>query len=120
MHTPRDANIGTPGRQRRRQIGIVAVLLSAFAWLWMEWAGVNRWWRLLVLPLLWVGLIALLEARAHTCVVHAARGTCELDQRGVFDRTPGAAAKNRARARRIMRQAAALALTAAVLVLLLP
>ena len=120
MFSPIDGNIGALGRRRRRLAGIIVVSASAFAWAWMAWSGASRGWRLLMLPLLWGGLIALLEARAHTCVVHAARGSCELDQRAVFDRDPAARAANRARARRIMRQAAALALTATLLVMLLP
>jgi hypothetical protein len=116
--TPPDANIGATGRLRRRQLGIIVVVVSVIAWAAMEWSGANRWWRLLVLPLVWGGLISLLEARAHTCVVHAARGTCELDQRRVFDGDAGAVASNRARAKRITVQSAALALAATALALL--
>jgi len=117
---PPDANIGATGRRRRRHLGIVVVVLSVVAWAAMEWSGMNRWWRLLVLPLVWAGLIALFEARAHTCVVHAARGTCELDQQRVFEDNVGALASNRARAKRITVQSAALALAATVLALLVP
>jgi len=117
---PPDGNIGETGRRRRRHLGIVVVLLSVVAWLLLERSEVSRLWRLLVVPFLFAGFIALLEARVHTCVVHAARGTCEFDQLRVFEGDPSAIASNKARARQITRQAAALTLAATALVFLLP
>ena len=117
---PLDGNIGEAGRRRRRHLGVVLLLVSVGAWLLLERFDASRLWRLLLLQLLFGGFIALLEARVHTCVIHAARGTCELDQRRVFEGDPAAIASNKSRAGRITRQAAMLALTATVLALILP
>jgi hypothetical protein len=120
VEIPQDANIGATGRRRRRQLGIIVIVLSVAAWVALEWSGANRAWRLLLLPLVWGGLMSLLEARAHTCVVHAALGTCEADQRRAFDGNADAVVANRVRAKRITVQSAALALAATTVALLVP
>ena len=41
--------------------------------------GAARGWRLLALPLIWIGSLCLLEAMTRTCVVLAARGVRNMD-----------------------------------------
>ena len=60
-------------------VGVASLAAAAAAAAVLVETGAPRAWRIAVLPPLWLGLLALLEARAHTCVVLAARGTRNMD-----------------------------------------
>ena len=60
------ANIGPLQIQRRLRSGIFALTLSAFLIGLLLFLQVSPWWRLGILPLCWIGLLGLLQAREKT------------------------------------------------------
>jgi hypothetical protein len=86
---------------------------------WLDQAGAARWWRLAAFPVLWLAAIGMFQARARTCVAHAAKGTCELDDGRQVPADAETAARMRIQARSVMRQSivAAAGVTALALVL---
>lgn len=101
-------------------VGVALLAAAAVLFLSMHAAAASRGWRAALIPPLWIGILALLEARAQTCVVLAARGRRNLD-RGE-ERIEGAAERAlvAAQARRVHVLAAAWAALCTAVLLLLP
>jgi hypothetical protein len=114
-----DGNIGRRGQRQRFIIGVVNLAVAATILALLYQAGATRWWRLAVFPLLLLAAIGVFQARARTCVAHAAKGTCELEDGSTRPADAETAARMRVRARSVMRQSilAAAAVTALALVL---
>ena len=114
-----DGNIGLRGQRQRLIVGVVNLGVAAIIFALLYQGGTARWWRLAVFPILWLAAIGILQARARTCVAHAAKGTCELDDGRRVPADGATAARMRVRARGIMVQsiAAAAGVTALALVL---
>ena len=95
-------------------------LAAAMAlWFWLERSGASRGWRVTALPLLWMGMTGVLQARARTCIALAARGVCDPDA-GQTSLTEAEDRALRQRARTIVRTATALALAMTALAVLYP
>ena len=107
-------NLGPSGTRQRLLFGTITLAVATAALFWLEQSGVSRWWRMAVFPLLWFGVVGLLQARARTCIAFAARGTCDRDA-DIKELTPEAADFLRQRARSISRRTT---LFAAILTLL--
>lgn len=107
-------NLGPSGTRQRLLFGTLTLAAASGCVFWLEQAGVSRWWRIGVFPLLWLGVVGLLQARARTCIAFAARGTCDRDA-DIKELTPEAADFLRQRARSIARRTT---LFAAILTLL--
>lgn len=114
------ANIGPRQRRLRALLGVAALAAAAVAFATLRAAGAAREWRAALVVPLWIGILALLEARAQTCVVLAARGRRNLD--GGEERIEGTdeRALIAAQARRVHVQAAVGAAVGAAILLLLP
>jgi hypothetical protein len=110
-------NIGTAGQRQRLLVGIVCLAAASGALVWLEYTSASRWWRLGAFPLIWLGVVGLLQARAKTCVRLAARRICDDDAPGATGGklTSEAAEILRARGLRILRRAT---IIAAILTLL--
>jgi hypothetical protein len=111
-------NIGPSGQRQRLVVGIVALAAGCALLLWIDQSGARRWWRIGAFPLVWLGLVGLLQARARTCIALAARGTCDHDA-GVTQLTPEQDAHLRRRARTIVRIATTAATILTLVALLL-
>ena len=60
------ANIGRLQIRRRIRSGILALLLSIALVGLLVYFQVSPWWRLGIVPLCWIGLLGLLQAREKT------------------------------------------------------
>ena len=60
------ANIGPLQIRRRLRSGILALLLSTALVGLLVYFQVSPWWRLGIVPLCWIGLLGLLQAREKT------------------------------------------------------
>ena len=60
-------------------MGVVMVVLTAIAVVWLVTGGVPRPWRLVVFVPAWIGALDFLQVRAGTCVLLAARGVRNMD-----------------------------------------
>lgn len=96
-------NIGPSGTRQRLLMGIMTLVVASAGLFWLERAGVSRWWRIGAFPLLWLGVVGLLQARARTCIAFAAKGTCDRDA-GIGELTPEATDLLQQRARSIVRR----------------
>jgi hypothetical protein len=76
-------NIGKVGQRQRLLVGVVCLAAASIALFWLEYTAANRWWRLGAFPLIWLGVLGLLQARTRTCVMFAARRVCDDDAPGV-------------------------------------
>jgi len=81
LHTESVVNIGPKGRRQRLVRGIITLVLGAVLGLVMVLYGVDRWWRLALYVPFWMGSLGVHQARGKTCVVLAARGLREADDR---------------------------------------
>jgi hypothetical protein len=112
-------NIGPAQRRLRVKIGVaslaVAVALEALLLL----SGVSRGWRVLTLPPLWIGVLALIEASMRTCILLAARGIRNMDDgnQAIADDDVRLALQQRARRVHLLAAATALLLTALLITL---
>ena len=111
-------NIGNSGRRQRRVVGVIGVAAAGSLLFWLVQADASRWLRLLIFPVLWLGAVGLLQARARTCIAFAARGTCDLDA-GISEMTPEIARALRSRARSITRVATLISAILTLLALLI-
>lgn len=59
-------NIGPQQRRRRIRNGILAIALSCSLLGLLIVLQIAPWWRLGILPLCWIGLLGLLQAREKT------------------------------------------------------
>ena len=108
-------NIGPSGQRQRLIFGAITLAVAC-----VLLAGIHqssRWWRVGAFPLLWLGSVGLLQARARTCIAFAARGTCDFDA-GARELTPETADLLRRRARTIVQRATVIAVVLTVLALL--
>ena len=60
------ANIGRLQIRRRLRSGILALLLSIALVGLLVYFQVSPWWRIGIVPLCWIGLLGLLQAREKT------------------------------------------------------
>ena len=60
------ANIGPLQIRRRLRSGILALLLSIALVGLLVYFQVSPWWRIGIVPLCWIGLLGLLQAREKT------------------------------------------------------
>ena len=60
------ANIGRLQIRRRIRSGILALLLSIALVGLLVYSQVSPWWRIGIVPLCWIGLLGLLQAREKT------------------------------------------------------
>jgi hypothetical protein len=109
-------NIGPSGRRQRLIFGLITLVAACALLLGTHQFGMNRWWRVGAFPLLWIGLVGILQARAATCIALASRGMCDLDA-GARELTPEDADQLRQRARTIVRRATLVAVALIVLAL---
>ncbi len=72
-------NIGPAQRRRRLQIGVVSLAVAAGIASVLLYLGAGRGWRVLALPPIGIGALALVEAKTRTCVMLAARGLRNMD-----------------------------------------
>lgn len=112
-------NIGRAGKRRRWIFGAICVALAAVLVQSLTIWSPNRWWRITAFPLLWLGAIGLLEASRQTCVVLAARHTCEADVDAAV-LTPAALDVLAGRGRTILRHATLIAVALTLLSLAWP
>jgi len=112
-------NIGKAGQRQRLLVGLVCLTAASIALFWLEYTAASRWWRLGVFPLVWLGVLGLVQARARTCVMFAARRICDEDAPGVAGGalTPEAAEILQARGTMILRRATIIAAIVTALVL---
>jgi hypothetical protein len=97
-----DGNIGRRGQRQRLIVGVVSLAVAVAILALLYQAGAARWWRLAAFPLLLLAAIGVFQARARTCVAHAAKGTCELDDGSRVAADPDTARRMRRRARGVM------------------
>ncbi len=111
---PEASNIGPRERRKRRLLGIVSLTVGVAVAFVLVVYGAPRWERLIVFCPIWLAGLGLLQAREHTCIALAARGTCNMDTGETRIDDVGLSAQLRTKARRINRRAL---ITAAVITL---
>jgi len=74
-------NIEAAGQRQRRVFGQLMLAIGAAIAVWFVLAHVDRVWRLAVFLPFVLGGIGVFQARAKTCVAHAARGVREVNGR---------------------------------------
>lgn len=115
----RTGNLGPRGTRQRLLLGMMTLAVACACLIWIDQTGASRWWRIGAYPLLWLGVVGLLQARARTCIAFAARGSCDPDA-GITELTPETADLLRERARSIVRTGTILALVLTVLAVAAP
>jgi hypothetical protein len=121
MGTARDViNIGAAEQRKRRVVGIVALAAAVALLVWLDLSHAGRWWRLGAFPLLWVGALGFLQARARTCVMYAARGELSLDEGPRCAASPADSQILTARSRTIVQQTTIVAALVTLAALALP
>jgi hypothetical protein len=99
-------NIGAGERRKRLAIG-VALFGASLALLGVcVGTGIDRWWRLALLPLFWGAALGVFQWRAAICIQLAARGTRNLVDTIERIEDPAERTELRRRARRVSIQAA--------------
>jgi hypothetical protein len=78
-YVPGRCNIGRRGRAIRLTTGLVLIALSIILGMILL-NPVNHWFSLLLVLPLYVGILACLEGSMSFCVLHAARGTFDLNE----------------------------------------
>ena len=68
-------NIGGREISKRLWIGIAALIACMVIETGFVLTEASRWWRLLLLPLLYTSIVGFLQAHTTVCVRHAVRGT---------------------------------------------
>jgi hypothetical protein len=110
-------NIGPRERRRRMLMGIAMALLVAGAAGWLVASGAPRAWRVLVFVPAWIGALDVLQVRASTCVLLAARGARNMDSGNEPIADPAELTRVRAQARSVHARSALAALGVTALVL---
>ncbi|MEA2639300.1 MAG: hypothetical protein QOF51_694, partial [Chloroflexota bacterium] len=92
-------NIGPRERRRRLLFGVAAVAVGAIASAILTSTGTQRWWRLPLFALFWVGGAGIFQARDQTCIRLAAEGQRNLDSgaESIEDTTELAQVRHQAR-----------------------
>ena len=120
MNPTKTTNIGLGQRRLRLLVGVLFVWLSIGLALFLLGAGAPRVWRLLVYLPLAVGVGALVEVRAKTCVALGLAGQCSLSPRlNLLEALRGQKVADPALAAALRRRAIKLALQIQVIVLAL-
>jgi len=78
-YVPGRCNIGMRGRAIRLTTGLVLIPLSIILSV-LVLNPVNRWFSLVLVLPLYIGILACLEGSMSFCVLHAARGTFDLNE----------------------------------------
>lgn len=78
-YVPGRCNIGRRGRAMRLATGVVLIAISIILGI-LVLDPVNRWLSLVLVFPAYVGLLACLESSMSFCVLHAARGTYDLNE----------------------------------------
>ena len=108
-------NFSGPGRERRKRVGIAALVVAAglaVAAVALGWA----WWaRLFVALPVSVGTASLLQVTRNTCVAHAVAGTFEHQDFSTTKQSDADAAASRKVAKTITRDAMLAALVTAAI-----
>jgi hypothetical protein len=78
-YVPGRCNIGRRGRAIRLTTGLVLIALSIILSV-LVLNPVNRWFSLVLVLPLYIGILACLEGSMSFCVLHAARGTFDLNE----------------------------------------
>ena len=102
-------NIGRRERRRRLLAGLALAAATAGAAAWAVASGTPRPWRMLLFLPAWMAALSLLQVRAHTCVLLAARGLRNMDAGIEPIASVGELAATRAQARAVHVQAACVA-----------
>jgi len=79
QYVPGRCNIGRRGRAIRLTTGLVLIALSIILGITVL-APVNRLFSLVLILPLYIGILACLEGSMSFCVLHAARGTYDLNE----------------------------------------
>jgi hypothetical protein len=88
-YVPGRCNIGRRGRAIRLTTGVLLIAISIILSI-LVLNPVNRWLSLVLVFPVYVGLLACLEGSMSFCVLHAARGTYDLNEpRGFASRKSG-------------------------------
>lgn len=82
-YVPGRCNIGRRGRAIRLTTGVVLIAISIILGI-LVLNAVNHWLSLFLVFPAYVGLLACLEGSMSFCVLHAARGTYDLNEPGGF------------------------------------
>jgi hypothetical protein len=98
-------------------MGVINLAVASALLVWLDQSSASRWWRLVAFPLLWLGVVGILQARAKTCVALARRRTCDAD---VAELTPAALDLLRGRATEIVWRGTIIAAVLVSMALLAP
>ena len=82
-YAPGRCNIGRRGRAIRLTTGVLLIAISIILSI-LVLNPVNRWLSLVLVFPAYIGLLACLEGSMSFCVLHAARGTYDLNEPGGF------------------------------------
>src|SRR5688500_12395910 len=119
MNTPAACipNIGPRERRRRLVMGVVIAGLTVALLAWLVTAGAPRVWRLLVFVPAWIAALDVLQVRAKTCVLLAAKGVRNMDagNEAIGDAAELTAVRAQARAVHVQSLVAAAVATAAAM-----
>ncbi len=120
MNPNKSMNIGLGQRRLRLYVGVFAVWIAIGLALFLLGAGAPRVWRLLLYLPLFVGVGALVEVRAKTCVALGLSGQCSLNPRlNLFEALRGQKVADPALAAALRRRAWQLALQIQVITIAL-
>jgi hypothetical protein len=72
------ANISPSERRKRLVFGVIPLVIGLAILAVLIATGMNRWWRLALLPLFWAAAIGFFQWRDQTCVGLAARNLRQL------------------------------------------
>lgn len=71
---PQLCNIGGHEVSKRHWVAVTALVVCSAIETGFVVAGVSPWWRLALLPLLYVAFLGFLQAHTHVCVRNAIKG----------------------------------------------
>jgi len=113
-------NIGPRGRQRRLWMGAAMLLLIFFLVPVMKSSGMGQFWKLALFPLVFLGMLGLIQAREKTCAVLAEFGLRNMDAGELKITNPKVEKALRWRGRVILFKSAFWAVLFTVVLFLLP
>jgi len=117
--TPQLCNIGGREISKRLWVAIAALVICVAIETGFVVADASRWWRLGLLPLIYISILGFLQARTNVCVRNAVRGIRNMGTGDAAVEDEGERNALRGRGLTIIAQAIAGALIiAAILVLL--
>ena len=92
-------NIGPAEIARRRAVGWIGLVIAVAVFVALTWAGVGRWWRLIVFVPATMAASGFLQARNRFCVGYARMGISNFGEIGQRQRVESEAARSADRAR---------------------